>query len=435
MPADMPAAMPAAADTQASFDRLASAIFLAANALLSPAQAYLFAPIWGVSVGTIFERTMRDRCGQSLVLVMMIIVPGQPWYMRNRTKILSVSYAALWIMHVDSNSRLLALADSMDNPFATRLIVALMVPMALAMHVALPLVPSRIAPDIIAYVLAVLTQAVCAPLPRNEAVRFGACLVVLLALPVALRVTRWHIEARAPRGNNGKDVAAPARQPVDPTDGGIDERDFAASRKLIHIFCSVQIVLGAAIIAVFPRTLPVMGTSTCILILLMVAREAVEEVDDWRRAQSLLGWAWCAIMSGWLPTQLANRYGFFELTVPAYVMCLSAAMWTHFTLYQHLVGIPPKQRFLSDATAILAFSLQPAYSPLSQPAEGLLVACAVLVGELAGFAWANNQRQFRAVVEQKALRVINHSAKRVMSNTAQARPITPHRTDHAPTYA
>ena len=31
-------------------------------------------------------------------------------------------------------------------------------------------------------------------------------------------------------------------------------------------------------------------------------------------------------------------------------------MWAHFVFYQRLVGIPPRQRLVSDALAVLAFS-------------------------------------------------------------------------------
>ena len=45
---------------------------------------------------------------------------------------------------------------------------------------------------------------------------------------------------------------------------------------------------------------------------------------------------------------------------------------------------------------------------------------AVLVGELFGFVWVSQHRHTQMEVEKQALHVINHAAKRVMSNTAHA---------------
>jgi hypothetical protein len=60
------------------------------------------------------------------------------------------------------------------------------------------------------------------------------------------------------------------------------------------------------------------------------------------------------------------------------------------------------------------------YTDMGQPIEGLLVAGGIAFGELLGLTLEAQRAQVQAEVEREAQRVLNHTAKRLMCNTAQA---------------
>jgi hypothetical protein len=60
------------------------------------------------------------------------------------------------------------------------------------------------------------------------------------------------------------------------------------------------------------------------------------------------------------------------------------------------------------------------YTDMGQPIEGLLVAGGIAFGELLGLTLEAQRAQVQVEVEREAQRVLNHTAKRLMCNTAQA---------------
>ena len=69
---------------------------------------------------------------------------------------------------------------------------------------------------------------------------------------------------------------------------------------------------------------------------------------------------------------------------------------------------------------IVSMSVKPPWSPLGQPAEGLMIACGVLLGELLGFTWAAQQTRARTQSREQAAALLNHAAKRVISGSAHS---------------
>lgn len=419
-------------------DRWLWVVFVALLTVLSPLQAFLIARIVEAPVLHTVWTALIPRAGQLALLVLMVAIVKRNLYAMHRTPVLIASFGLLWAFHIESNSRLLLL--SMGRPLAIEFI-ALSIVLSLSMHAALPIVPGRLKPDLVAYLLAVGTQMVHAPLPWAEAVRFGTVLAALLAVPVMLRVAiwrsgelMWQAQANLSSSRSIESPAVALSRWVEVAQGiAVDFNDDAyrdAARGLTHVFCSVQIALSACFIFVWPETLPILGSSAIILMLNMLAQEAVWL---WYKSdRQLLGWAWCVILTlGWLPSNLASRWGVFDVAVPPVCMVLGAAMWAHYSFYQNLLGIPLRQRMVTDACVSINFSLHRSWSSLEQPAETVLVVCALIVGELLGFAWISHHQLSKVVLdqhsqlaqealEQRALRVLNHTAKRVMSNTAHA---------------
>ena len=199
---------------------------------------------------------------------------------------------------------------------------------------------------------------------------------------------------------------------------------FDSSLVLNRAFIAVQIILSVVMNALTARHCSeisyLWGTTISILLMQLWTRESVEGIADRRRARSFFGWLWAIAMLPWIPLALATRLGYIKITTPTIFYGVGSMMWVIFSFYQRLVGVPNKPRAMSNAIAIAAFSLHAPYSALGQPAEGSLVCMAVLVGELFGFVWVSQHRHTQMEVEKQALHVINHAAKRVMSNTAQA---------------
>ena len=101
------------------------------------------------------------------------------------------------------------------------------------------------------------------------------------------------------------------------------------------------------------------------------------------RANEKLGWAWAAVIANWIPF----LWLYVDIFVPAYVYFVGMFLWVHWTFYITLFMIPLRLRLLHEALVAVAFFQPQPLSPLGQPAEGLMVVCSLVVGELLSFTW------------------------------------------------
>ena len=137
--------------------------------------------------------------------------------------------------------------------------------------------------------------------------------------------------------------------------------------------------------------------------------------------EATLGWLVCACQSLWVPTMLAYRAGWLtNFTVALPVLFFGCFNWAHFIFYMRMMRIPMKPRIATGGVCGLAFFLHPAVTTIGQPAEGLLVFCSLLSGELFGYAFEARTAAGKLELEQRSQQLINHAAKRVASNAAQS---------------
>ena len=167
-------------------DRRVLGVFVVSIALLSPAQAHIFARLLDAPLSS-FLSLAPARALQVVILAAAMWV--EPCCMaKKQTQVRTASFILLWALHLFINRRLLERCAG--HPFAPALL-AMMVALALAMHTALPLAHGRVAPDFIAYSLAAILHAVVAPLPWVETVRFGGIVGLGLVVAMLLRVALW----------------------------------------------------------------------------------------------------------------------------------------------------------------------------------------------------------------------------------------------------
>ena len=188
---------------------------------------------------------------------------------------------------------------------------------------------------------------------------------------------------------------------------------------LLHrSFFAVQVLLVAVMCSAWPEVMPIMIPAGLILILTFVALEVVR---GRRGEEATLGWLVFACQSLWVPTMLAYRAGWltnFTCSLP--VLFFGCGNWAHFIFYMRLMRIPMKPRIATGGVCGLAFFLHPAVTTIGQPAEGLLVFCSLLSGELFGYAFEARTAAGKLELEQRSQQLINHAAKRVASNAAQS---------------
>ena len=197
----------------------------------------------------------------------------------------------------------------------------------------------------------------------------------------------------------------------------------AVDDALLRAFCAVQALCAGAIGVAYPAVVCALATWIFIFTGIVVARELTEKhIPDEARRRRVFGGCWAALWHLWLPCCLLNRWGYFSFHFPSFVYGSGTLLWMLLSFYQRLLGLPGAARASADAVIVLGMFLKPPWSPLGQPAEGLLIACGVLLGELLGFTWAAHQARARNQSKEQAARLLNHAAKRVISNSAQASP-------------
>ena len=195
----------------------------------------------------------------------------------------------------------------------------------------------------------------------------------------------------------------------------------AVDDALLRAFCAVQALCAGAIGVAYPAVVCALATWIFIFTGIVVARELTEKhIPDEARRRRVFGGCWAALWHLWLPCCLLNRWGYFSFHFPSFVYGSGTLLWMLLSFYQRLLGLPAAARASADAVIVLGMFLKPPWSPLGQPAEGLLIACGVLLGELLGFTWAAHQARARNQSKEQAARLLNHAAKRVISNSAQA---------------
>ena len=193
-------------------------------------------------------------------------------------------------------------------------------------------------------------------------------------------------KAAAPAGASSSELtSAQMRQElasVAASDGATssDAAAFSRNLKLSRGFLSVQALLCSIGAAAFPGAASVFGFAAFECMLTLAARELIEGLP---RANEKLGWAWAAVIANWIPF----TWLYVDVYVPAYVYFVGMFLWVHWTFYITLFMIPLRLRLLHEALVAVAFFQPQPLSPLGQPAEGLMVVCSLVVGELLSFTW------------------------------------------------
>ena len=124
---------------------------------------------------------------------------------------------------------------------------------------------------------------------------------------------------------------------------------FSDNLWLSRAFNPVQIGLSLLFCIAWPQGTPVMGTSSFILLVHLLAREAVEIMPDKNRARGCFGWIWFAAMTCWLPVSFATRSGAIVVEVPSVAYGWGATMWVLFVFFQGIMRIPTRARIATNA--------------------------------------------------------------------------------------
>ena len=110
----------------------------------------------------------------------------------------------------------------------------------------------------------------------------------------------------------------------------------------------------------------------------------------------------------------------WRFTAPVWAYGMGSTVWVIFGLYQRQLGLRPEIRLWTAIVVSVSFLAHVPYTDMGQPIEGLLVAGGIAFGELLGLTLEAQRAQVQVEVEREAQRVLNHTAKRLMCNTAQA---------------
>ena len=172
----------------------------------------------------------------------------------------------------------------------------------------------------------------------------------------------------------------------------------------------------------------VIFTSLIICVRLKLAR-----MPDQRRACLIFSWAYCCLACVFIcgPIYVAPRVMDIPTLPKSHWMSIVLLCTVHCFLMVH-VGIAFALRCVVNACMVVGVACMP--RPLTeigdQALEALYMCAGILAGEIFGLAVENHINEIShaqdlrhahhlAEVERKSYRVINHTSKRVMSNTAQ----------------
>ena len=215
------------------------------------------------------------------------------------------------------------------------------------------------------------------------------------------------------------------RRPADE----LELRQFRETRWLIAAYAMSNAFFLLVYLSAFGTdTLPAMCTAWLATLLQAIARFAVHYlVADHQRALYIFSWIWClSLVVTWGPFCVGQHfvnsplrvYPDSDLSRPGYLA--ACILWALYCFYQCHVAVATVPRAVGNIMIGLAFGCSwPPMSMFGQPTEGLLAAASIILAELLGFTVRVHRRHAAAVLDKMTFRVINHTAKRCMTNTAQ----------------
>ena len=200
--------------------------------------------------------------------------------------------------------------------------------------------------------------------------------------------------------------------------------DLDALFALTKRFCCVQIGNCMILLIAVPASIYCMLLSIGILAGFLGSIRFVEvqcAAKSEREKRDVFGRHWLLLMHLWLPYAAMTRaHEAWRFTAPVWAYALGTTVWIIFGLYQRQLGLRPEIRLWTGAVVSVSFLAHVPYTDMGQPIEGLLVAGGIAFGELLGLTLEAQRAQVQVEVEREAQRVLNHTAKRLMCNTAQA---------------
>ena len=200
--------------------------------------------------------------------------------------------------------------------------------------------------------------------------------------------------------------------------------DLDALFALTKRFCCVQIGNCFILLIAVPASIYCMILSMGILIGFLGSIKFVEvrcAAKSEREKRDVFGRHWLLLMHLWLPYAAMTRaHEAWRFSAPVWAYGLGSTVWVIFGLYQRQLGLRPEIRLWTGAVVSVSFLAHVPYTDMGQPIEGLLVAGGIAFGELLGLTLEAQRAQVQVEVEREAQRVLNHTAKRLMCNTAQA---------------
>ena len=171
-------------------------------------------------------------------------------------------------------------------------------------------------------------------------------------------------------------------------------REFRASFPVVVIFCCSQIFCSILLVLISPSLLPVLGFPAVLWGCLTVVRRHVSRLADQARAQLIFSWCWTGfILLAYSATALVQRWTILVSGLSTREMVCIALLHVMFALFQRFIALPALPRFIvltAIGAAHLAFATS--HSELGHPVEGLLVAGALLLGELLGHPFELQRR-------------------------------------------
>ena len=180
-------------------------------------------------------------------------------------------------------------------------------------------------------------------------------------------------------------------------------------------------------------------------IALVSIRVRLHHMPDQQRACTMFSWIFaclhCVFIDG--PVVAASLLPLDLPTLPAAHWVAIAGVMAMYAFYTVIVNIELVPRMLIRASMVASIAITPVtFTELGQPHTTIYACAGLLMGEVMGLLvdlrahsreleLAHSHSRELAEVERKAFRVVNHTSKRVMSNTAQccelvARTLQPH---------
>jgi hypothetical protein len=163
-------------------------------------------------------------------------------------------------------------------------------------------------------------------------------------------------------------------------------REFRASFPVVVIFCCSQIFCSILLVLISPSLLPVLGFPAVLWGCLTVVRRHVSQLADQARAQLIFSWCWTGfILLAYSATALVQRWTILVSGLSTREMVCIALLHVMFALFQRFIALPGALRLAVLAGCVAGrAAMWPPFSELGQPHETLLVAAALLIGELLG---------------------------------------------------